>query len=313
MLGRIFAIAMNSYREAVRARVLFALLAIAVAAALFSLVIAVMSLRGETRIVADIGAAVTSFAAVTTTIVLGGTSLYRELELKTIFPILSRQLRRHEFVVGKYLGIMGTMLVFVAVDGAVTLAILAGEARQDALEVSILGATLLGMLGVALWRAKRTRSFVLLPWSLVAFAVMAVLAAPAGQERQVVLASAALTLAEVAIMAGVAMLFSSFSSPFLSAVLTFMLFLVGRSADSLAHVPPKVFGALGPMIHDGGVVLAYIVPNLGIYVPARPLLLGQLPDVEVSLYVVRAWGNAVAYAVVLLSLSSIIFRKRDFQ
>ena len=310
MLGRIAAIAMNTYREAVSARVLLALLFVGIGAALYSLVIAAMSLRGETRIVADLGAAVTSLAAIATTIVLGATSLYRELELKTIFPILTRRLRRHEYIIGKYFGILATMLVFVAVDGAVTLGILAVEAKESAAGALGVGAALLALLGVLLWRAKYIRSFVLLPWSLVAFAAMALLASAAGPERQVVIASAALTLAEVAIVAAIATLFSSFSSPFLTAIFTLMLFLIGRSSDTLANLPPKLFGEF---VHEIGAVLARVVPNLGVYVPARPLLLGQLPNVHVPLYVLRGWANAIAYAAVLLSFSSLIFRKRDFQ
>ncbi len=310
MLGRIFAIAMNTYREAVRARVLLALLAVAIGVALYSLVIAAMSLRGETRIVADLGAAVTSLAAVATTIVLGATSLYRELELKTIFPILTRKLRRHEYLLGKYVGILATMLVFVAIDGAVTMGILAVEAKQNAAAAASGGAALLVVLGLLLWRARHMRSFVLLPWSIGAFIAMAALADAAGGERQVVLASAALTLAEVAIVAAIATLFSSFSSPFLTALFTLMLFLIGRSSDTLANLPPKLFGET---VHDAGVVLAKVVPNLGVYVPARPLLLGQLPNVPLAPYIVRAWANALGYAAVLLSFSALIFRKRDFQ
>ena len=121
---------MNTYREAVRARVLFGLLALALATSGYSLVIAAMSLRQETRIVADIGAASMSFYAVLVSVILGATSLYRELELKTIFPVLTRRLRRHEYVVGKYLGIFATLLVFVAIDGAAVLTIMALQSRN---------------------------------------------------------------------------------------------------------------------------------------------------------------------------------------
>ncbi len=54
--------------------------------------------------------------------------------------------------------------------------------------------------------------------------------------------SAALTVFEVVIVAAVATLFSSFSSPFLTAVFTFGVFIVGRSADTLARLPHRVFG-----------------------------------------------------------------------
>ena len=131
MLGRVLAIAMNTYREAVRARVLFGLLAAALAASAYSLVIASMSVRQEMRIVADIGSASISAFAVLVAIILGATSLYRELELKTVFPILTRRLRRHEYVIGKYLGVLMVLVAFVAIDGASVLAIIAIQSKQN--------------------------------------------------------------------------------------------------------------------------------------------------------------------------------------
>ena len=70
------------------------------------------------------------------------------------------------------------------------------------------------------WRAKYSRVFVVLPWSVALFLVMMLLCDGAGDERQVVVVSALLTLAEVAIVGAIAMVFSSFSSPFLTAIFT---------------------------------------------------------------------------------------------
>jgi Cu-processing system permease protein len=310
MIGRVSAIAMNTYREAVRARVLFGLLALALATSAYSLVIAAMSVRQETRIVADIGASSMSLYAILVSVILGATSLYRELELKTIFPILTRQLRRHEYVVGKYLGILATLLVFIAIDGASVLGIMAVQSQKHvALTVGVV-VGMFAVLGLLLWRAKYSRVFVVLPWSIAFFLVMMLLADGASGERQVVVVSALLTLAEVAIVGAIAMVFSSFSSPFLTAIFTVMLFLIGRSADTMANIPERLFGST---IRTAGIVLAKIVPNLNVYVPARPLLLGQLAAVPVWSYVGRAWMNAFFYAAVLLTLSAVIFRKRDFQ
>ena len=75
---------------------------------------------------------------------------------------------------------------------------------------------------------------------------MVLLCDGAGDERQVLVVSAALTMAEVAIVGAIAMVFSSFSSPFLTAIFTAMLFFIGRSADTLANLPERVFGADGP-------------------------------------------------------------------
>jgi ABC-type transport system involved in multi-copper enzyme maturation permease subunit len=269
-----------------------------------------MSIRQPTRIVADLGAASISAFAVLVAIILGATSLYRELELKTVFPILTRRLRRHEYVLGKYFGILAVLLAFVALDGASVLAMVALQSSDHVgLTVGTI-ASLLVVLALGLWRAKLSRVFFILPWSLFAFGVMAALAHGAGPERQLVIVSALLTMAEVAIVTAIATLFSSFSSPFLTAIFTVMVFLIGRSADTLANLPARVFGEV---IRSIGIVLAKVFPNLYLYVPARPVLLGQVPDIRLSTYVLSACGNAVLYAVVLLALSAIVFRRRDFQ
>ena len=310
MLGRVFAIAMNTYREAVRARVLFGLLAAALAITAYSLVIATMSIRDEMRIVADLGSAGISLFSILVAIILGATSLYRELELKTVFPILTRRLRRHEYIVGKYLGILAVLVAFIAIDGASVLAILVVQSKQNvSLMLGVGGALLVG-LGIGLVVAKRTRVFLVLPWSLVAFAAMAFIASGAQGERQLVVVSACLALAEVAIVAAIATLFSSFSSPFLTAIFTVMVFLIGRSADTLGNLPERLFGH---GVHVAGVVLAHVFPNLNLYVPARPVLLGEVPSIDLAAYVAGAWANAALYAVVLLVLSSVVFRRRDFQ
>lgn len=308
MVGRIFAIAMNTYREAVRARVLFGLLAAALAASAYSLVIATMSIKQEMRIVADIGSASISAFAVLVAIILGATSLYRELELKTIFPILTRRLRRPEYIVGKYLGILAVLVAFVAIDGAAVLTVLSIQGGATTAAAAGSGA-LFVVLAILLWRAKLTRVFVVLPWSLVAFVVMALIASGAGPERRIVVLSAVLTVAEVGIVTAIALLFSSFSSPFLTAIFTTMVFLIGRSADTLGNLPERIFGSA---VHTAGSVLAKVFPNLNAYVPARPVLLGQVPTVPIAGYMMSALGNAVLYAVVLLVISSIVFRRRDF-
>ena len=180
MFGRVFAIAMNTYREAVRARVLLGLLALALGTSGYSLVIATMAVRQEMRVVADIGAASMSIYAILVAIVLGATSLYRELELKTVFPILTRRLRRHEYLLGKYFGILAVLVAFLAIDGATVLGILAVQSETAAKQAIVAGIALLGILGVGLWRMKLARVFLLRPWSLVALVVLAVICGEAG-------------------------------------------------------------------------------------------------------------------------------------
>lgn len=310
MLARIFAIAMNTYREAARARVLFGLFALAIGTAAYSLVVASLSLHQEARVVADIGASSISLYAVLVAIVLGATSLYREIELKTVFPILSRPVRRYEYLLGKYAGMLVTLAVFVAVDAAAVMIVLALQTDQAPWKVGATVALLGAILVVTLVRAKYTRIFVLIPWAAALVLCAFVLSSTAGDERRLVVASSLLTMCEVSIVAAVATLFASFSSPFLTSIFTAGVFIVGRSADTLGNLPPKVFGE---GLRDAGRVLARIFPNLHVYVPARPLLLGHVADVSLAGYVGLAVAHAIFYATVLLVLSALVFRKRDFQ
>jgi Cu-processing system permease protein len=309
-LARVLTIAMNTHREAVRARVLHALLALALATCVYSILVGTLSLHEEKRVVADIGAGSVSLYAVLVAIVLGATSLHREIELKTIFPILTRPLRRHEYLVGKYVGMLATLATFIALDGAAVFTILALMAKQQIALVGGAVAALSVGLGVLWFKTKLGRPLVIIPWSFVAFAVMAFLAAPAGGERQLVLLSCLLALAEVAIVAAVANFFAAFSSPFLTAVFTLGIFVVGRSTETLGNLPERVFGGFLTSLGRG---ISRIVPNLYLYVPPRSLLLGLLSDSPAWPYVAQVAANAVGYAVVLLVLSSLLFRRRDFQ
>jgi Cu-processing system permease protein len=305
---RISAIALNTYREAVRARLLLGIFAVGMATCLYSAVVAAQSLHNELRVVANVGAASLSFYAVLTAIVLGSTSLYRELELKTVFPILSRPLRRWEYLLGKYLGTVLTVAVFVALEAGTVLGLLALQAGQQTTAVLGAGGATLALGGLVFWRARSARVFVLIPWSLVFVVAAWVLAAPAFGDRQYVTASSVLSVFEIGIVAAIATLFSSFSSPFLTAGFTAMLFMIGRSADTLERVPEKVFGrGIATTLRS----LAHVVPNLQTYVPPRPLLLGDTA-MSVWRYVAMAGAQAVAYSLVLMVVASLAFSRRDF-
>jgi Cu-processing system permease protein len=308
MGSRILTIALNTYREAARARIIVAMLVLALACNAYSVVVAAMSLHNEVRVAADLGAASMSLFGVVVAIVLGSTSLHRELALKTVFPILSRPIRRWEYVIGKYLGMLLTVLVFVGIDAGSVFATLGLEAGQLPWRVGAAVLLMGALLAVMLVRARHSRVFVLVPWALAFALALWLEAGPAAEDRQVVTAAAVLTVCEVAIVAGVAMLFASFSSPGLTATFTTLLFVIGRSADTLAHLPIKLFGPMATW----GKVLARVVPNLHVYVPARPLLLGQVPDQPTWAYVGVAALHAALYATGLLAASALIFRKRDF-
>src|SRR5262249_35827308 len=199
-------------------------------------------------------------------------SLHRELEQKTIFPILARPLRRGEYLVGKYLGTLITIAVFIMADAGVVLLIGATlGGRSPALVGGVALALSLG-LGLSMWASVWARTYGPVPWAVLVLAAGVALSGVVPEERRVVLGGSTLAFLEVAIVAAFGVLFSSFSTPFLSALLTLGVLLIGRNADILAQLPARLFGQA---IHEGGVRLAKVVPNLHVYVPPRPLLSGE--------------------------------------
>jgi ABC-type transport system involved in multi-copper enzyme maturation permease subunit len=309
MLARVLVIALNTYREAVRARMLHGLFALALATTGYSLIVGAYTARNQLRVVSDLGAAAISLYAIIVAVVLGATSLYRELELKTLFPILARPVSRTEYLAGKYLGTLLLLFVFVAANTGVSLlaiSVLAGRALAPVVVVTLASVLALGAVGY-----KRRASVTYLPivWAAFVAAYGGLLASGAPDDRRVLLGLGMLTMCEVAIVTGLATLFSSFSSPFLTAVLTFGLFVVGRSADTLARLPERMFG---PSIHTAGVFLSKVLPNLMLYVPPRPLLTGEAADVALWPYVAKAALHAAAWSLLLLASASVIFRRRDF-
>jgi hypothetical protein len=124
----------------------------------------------------------------------------------------------------------------------------------------------------------------------------------------VVLAASALAFLEVMIVSGIATLFSAFSSPFLTAVFTIGVFIVGRESDTLGRLPVRMFGETVKRL---GAALAAVVPNLGFYVPGRPLLTGESVGTSLPSYLGLAALQAFGWSAALLILSAWIFERRD--
>jgi Cu-processing system permease protein len=308
MLGRVAVVTFNTYREAVRAKILHGLFAMALATTGYAVVVGQFTQGSAARVLSNLGSAALSLYGTFVAIVLSATALHRELELKTVFPILARPISRTEYLVGKYLGTVVTLAVFIAGNAAVLLAALAATGTDAGAQVAV--AAVLAVAGAALlgWRVPSTRTLAPLFAALVLLGSAWLLCAEAPDDRRVVAFSSLLTLLEIMIVAAVATLFSSFSTPFLTAVLTLGVFLVGRSADTLAQLPARVFGE---PVHRAGELLSRVVPNLMIYVPERALLTGEAVSVSSFVYTGRAALAALGWSLALLSVASLVFRRRD--
>ena len=114
-LNRSFALAENTFLDAIRNRIFLGLLVMAIAFLLFSTVLSDLAVRGEAeRVVLDFGLFSMSLCGVLLSIVMGVILLHKEVEKKTIYTLLSKPVSRVEVIVGKYLGMLSVLAVGMA-------------------------------------------------------------------------------------------------------------------------------------------------------------------------------------------------------
>ncbi|MBN2716730.1 MAG: ABC transporter permease subunit [Deltaproteobacteria bacterium] len=108
---KIFAIAHNTFREAIRDKILYGFLFFAVCIILFSLVLGQLSLGQQIRTTVDVGLFGISLFSVLISIFIGINLLNKEIQKRTIYPVLSKPVSRPAYLLGKFLGIALVLLV----------------------------------------------------------------------------------------------------------------------------------------------------------------------------------------------------------
>ena len=114
-MQKIIAIALNTFRESIRDRIFYSLLAFAVIMLAFSLVLGNLTIGDEIKIIKDFGLSSISIFGVLIAIFVGINLVYKEVEKRTIYVILANPIARYQFVLGKYVGLSLTLLVEVVV------------------------------------------------------------------------------------------------------------------------------------------------------------------------------------------------------
>ena len=124
-IGRIYAIAQNTFREAVRDRVLYVLLFFAAVTILGSKALGWVSVGQDIKIMKDITLASVLIFGVLTSVFIGTDLVYKEIDKRTLYTILARPVRRYEFILGKYFGLSFLLaLTTVAMTVVATLYVL---------------------------------------------------------------------------------------------------------------------------------------------------------------------------------------------
>ncbi len=190
-------IAVNVFRESVRDKVLYNLVAFAILMIGASYLVGQLTAGQDMKIVKDLGLAATSVFGLFIAVFIGIGLVSKEVERRSIYSLLAKPIRRHEFLLGKYLGLVLTLFVNLS---AMTVAFYL-------------------VLAFTVWTQPPNAKVM---WE-----------APALDPA--LLKAIVLIFAELAVVTACALFFSSFSSPILSAAFTVGLYVAGHFNADLKH------------------------------------------------------------------------------
>jgi len=148
---RVRAIALNTFRESIRDRVLYNLILFVLILVAASVFVSDLSLDMESQFTAALGLSAMLVFGALIAIFIGVGLVYKEIDKRTIYSLLSKPVHRHEFIIGKYAGLCLTLLVNSAVMVvAIELALLYVNGKFVQLQMAVLAASFLVYLELAL-------------------------------------------------------------------------------------------------------------------------------------------------------------------
>ena len=258
-MHRVAAIALNTFREAVRDRVLYNLIVFALLLIATAILFGEISIGVQKLILVNLGLAAITFFGLAIAIFIGIGLVYKEMDKRTLYALLAKPVRRSEFILGKFCGLGLTLLVNT-------------------------GLMAVGFF-LALFYVKRSFDAGD-PYLLVAIYFIFL---------HLLLATA------------LALLFSTFSSPALSAGFTLGLFLVGSFSSDLRELGQAVeLPGLAAVME----VVYYLVPNFRNFNVATSVAHGVAVPFELVLY---NTAYAVLYGGLVIALSVLIFHNRNLK
>jgi ABC-2 type transport system permease protein len=250
----IWTISLLTLREAIRNKILYLLLFFSLFIIFSSWIVGQLTLGDELKIIKDMGLSSIQFFGVLITILIGINLIFREMEKRTIYLILSKPVKRYQFLLGKFFGLALILLIVLFVLGSLFYLVLILKGDRSP-------------------RLLFAFYFIYLEWLIIA---------------------------------GIAILFSSFSTPLLSIMLTLAAFFTGHLTESLLMLRDRLHSGTGNAIFSA---LFYFLPDLELF-NVRTQLVHNLPlswsyFLETGLY-------GVLYLTALLLLAIRIFQKKDF-
>jgi ABC-type transport system involved in multi-copper enzyme maturation permease subunit len=262
-------VAVNVFKESVRDRVPYNLVIFAVLLIASSYLLGQLTAGQDIKIIKDLGLAATSVFGLFIAIFIGIGLVSKEVERRSIYAVLAKPVSRPQFIAGKYAGLVLTLAVNVAVMTVALYIVLGYMTWMEAPEFK------------AGWDAPGVD--------------------PA------LLKAVFLIFVQLMIVTAIALFFSTFSTPLLSAALTFGLYVAGqfnadlKNFDRVVDSPAAIWLAR---------VVYHVLPDFSAF-DVKTQVVHGLP-VQAG-YLASTVGYAALYIAALLLAATFIFSRRDFR
>ena len=262
-------IAANVFRESVRDKVLYNLVLFAILMIGASYLLGQLTAGQDVKIIKDLGLSATSIFGLFIAIFIGIGLVSKEVERRSVYSLLPKPIHRYQLILGKYAGLTLTLLVNIAI---MTVA----------------------FYGVLVYTAWGVDPAVQQAWD-----------APALDPA--LLKAIGLVLVELFLITAIALFFSTFSTPILSAALTFGLYIVGHFSTDLRNFDQVVESPAAVRLARA---MYWVLPNLAQF-DVKSQVVHGLP---VSLgYMALTTAYAALYSAMLLTVAVYVFSRRDFK
>ena len=262
-------VAVNVFRESVRDRVPYNLVLFAVLLIGASYLLGQLTAGQDVKIIKDLGLAATSVFGLFIAVFIGIGLVAKEVERRSIYALLAKPISRSQLVVGKYAGLVLTLAVNVAV---MTMALYL-------------------VLGYMTWREVESTKAA---WE-----------APGTDPA--LLKALFLIFVELMLITAIALFFSTFSSPILSAALTFGIYIAGHFNADLRNFQNVVDSPAAGWLARG---VYHLLPDLSAF-DVKTQVVHGLP--VTAGYIASTTAYGLLYIAALLLVGTFIFSKRDFK
>jgi ABC-type transport system involved in multi-copper enzyme maturation permease subunit len=252
-------VALNTFREAVRDRVLYNLVFFALLMMAAAIAVGQISVGIEQTVIVSLGLSAISVIGLLISIFIGVALVSKEMDKRTLYALLAKPVRRWEFLFGKFAGLVLTLAVNTA-------------------------AMALGLLLVMIYMKHSLE-----------------------RSDAVVLVAVYFILLKLALIVGLALLFSCFTTPLLAILFTVGLYIVGLYVQELRNLPVEV---MSPAMSAFTKWLSYLLPNFENFNVMAMAAHGRAVP---GALILQNTLYTVVYCTIVLTAAAVVFSRRDLK